>query len=179
MPQTRAGTSRLMAMIRGTAGKVAVDLDYPPPETGLIDESYNLIVDRSHDSTTSEPFVFKPGEYQLNRMLTLPRRYFAATPNGARTVNEIPGGSPTPYDPPPDPVPEVPPVMAGGHAQFTGTGLHDHLILTPPELAPIQPWDRVLLVWINDGSVPVVVCPLISGELYAEAALTRTTQEYG
>lgn len=179
MPETRAGTSRLTAVIHGMARKTAGQLDYPPPETGLIDEAYNLIVDRSHDSSTAEPFVFKPGEYQLNRMLTLPRRYFAATPDGARTVNEIPGGAPTPYDPPPAPVPEPPEPLAGGHAQYTGTGLHQHLILTPPELAPIQPWDRVLLVWINDGSMPVVICPIVDSSFYAAVAPTRTTQEYG
>ncbi|MFZ7103380.1 MAG: hypothetical protein ACOWWO_12095 [Peptococcaceae bacterium] len=54
----------------------------------------------------------------------------------------------------------------GSHSQYAGDGIHTHPgtegahfheIKRPEKLAPLQPGDRVLVAWVNQGLDPVVI----------------------
>lgn len=55
-------------------------------------------------------------------------------------------------------------LQSGAHSQYQGDGAHDHQIVTPEQFKPLKAGDRVLVAWVNDGTDPVVLCRVVSGD---------------
>lgn len=51
---------------------------------------------------------------------------------------------------------------SGGHPQYTGDGIHDHQIVTPEQLKPLAPGDRVLALPVNGCQDFVVIARVVS-----------------
>ena len=50
---------------------------------------------------------------------------------------------------------------SGAHAQVTGDGKHDHNIITPQQLKPLAPGDRVMALPANGGQDFVVMARVV------------------
>lgn len=50
---------------------------------------------------------------------------------------------------------------SGAHAQYTGDGRHDHKVITPQQLKPLTPGDRVMALPVNGGQDFVVIARVV------------------
>lgn len=150
---------------------------------GTIAPGYHLQIDRLLDDD-GRPYKIAPEDWDVLEPATLPENFMAVTPNAVTTAPFQPDTAQyltteameAVYDPElrrrvGEPIPTVPlmegvhvhgsalpdPTAAvgeGGHAQFSGSGVHAHGpgghhahdVITPPALRPLMPGDQVLVV---------------------------------
>lgn len=128
-------------------------------ELGVIQDDMSLLIDRFG-------IPIPTGQYWVVRSLTLPDPMTTTVSPDDDPVQGTHGHGPSgkhPHGP------------SGSHAQETGSGehthpategahehpdtegAHQHDVVRPLELTPLQPGDRVLVAWVNDGVDAIVL----------------------
>lgn len=136
------GTSKLAGVLKGmAAGEAAAP---PVIELGTIQGDYSLLTDRF-------PIAIPRSDYLICRSLTLDDPLTTTKENQGQHAHGPSGEH-------------------GGHSSGNGQhthpeteGAHGHEIKLPEKMQPLKPGDRVLVVWVNDGTDAVVVDIVVPG----------------
>lgn len=141
------GMSSLARELTGRMQKEAGNLFESAFDFGIIQGDMSLLCDHF-------PKKIPEGEYLVTRHLTngkeddvLTKTQYPGKPNSGKHVHG----------------------PNGGHAQYTGSGIHSHPdtsetehvhdVLVPRNMADLLPGDRVLVAWVFDYAVAVDVIP--------------------
>ena len=113
-------------------------------ELGSIQDDMSLKLDRF-------AVPIPKGEYLVCRSLTIPDP-MTVTVAGQGNHSHGPSGGHYQYD------------GDGVHSHPDSEGKHDHEVVRPQQLAPLEPGDRVLVAWVNDGLDPVVIDVVVTAD---------------